>query len=127
MNWASASAYLPDGRAIGLNLGMGFGDTSAATENAIILDGRIHKLDQVKFQYNSTNYMKPWKFQDNQGRLKLEFVPFTERVATTNLVIIQSEVHQMFGRYSGTLVLDDGTSLEVKDLIGFAEEHLAKW
>ncbi|NIW45048.1 MAG: DUF2804 family protein [candidate division Zixibacteria bacterium] len=126
-NWASSSAHLPDGRSIGLNLGMGFGDTSAASENAIILNGRIHKLDQVSFKYDQEDYMKPWLFEDNQGRLNLEFVPFTERVATTNLGIIQSEVHQMFGRYSGSLVLDDGAQLEVSDLIGFAEEHHAKW
>jgi len=126
-NWASSSAYLPDGRALGLNLGMGFGDTSAATENAIILDGKIHKLDQVSFNYDASDYKKPWLFEDNQGRLKLEFIPFTERVATTNLGIIQSEVHQMFGRYSGTLVLDDGSQVEVRELIGFAEEHHAKW
>jgi hypothetical protein len=126
-NWASSSAFLPDGRTIGLNLGMGFGDTSAATENAIILDGKIHKLEQVTFRYDPANYMKPWEFKDNQGRLELEFVPFTERIATTNLAIIQSEVHQMFGRYHGRLELDDGTRLEVKDLIGFAEEHHAKW
>ena len=126
-NWASSSAHLPDGRSIGLNLGMGFGDTSAASENAIILNGRIHKLDQVSFKYDPEDYMKPWLFEDNQGRLSLEFVPFTERVATTNLGIIQSEVHQMFGRYSGSLVLDDGAQLEVSDLIGFAEEHHAKW
>ena len=126
-NWASSSAYLPNGRSIGLNLGMGFGDTSAATENAIILDGKLHKLDHVSFGYDPADYMKPWRFEDNQKRLSLEFVPFTERVATTNLGIIQSEVHQMFGRYSGSLVLDDGNRLEVRDLIGFAEEHHAKW
>jgi hypothetical protein len=33
----------------------------------------------------------------------------------------------MFGRYSGSFVLDDGSQLEVRDLIGFAEEHHAKW
>jgi len=126
-NWASCSAFLPDGRSLGLNLGMGFGDTSAATENAIILDGNLHKLDQVSFNYDPSNYMNPWIFEDNQARLNLEFVPFTERIATTNLGIIQSEVHQMFGRYTGHLVLDDGTRLEVRDLIGFAEEHHAKW
>jgi hypothetical protein len=32
--WASASGFLADGRTIGLNMGYGFGDTSAATENA---------------------------------------------------------------------------------------------
>lgn len=118
---------MPDGRTIGLNLGMGFGDTSAATENAVIYNGRIHKLDQVKFEYDPGNFMKPWYFEDNQGRLALDFIPFTERVAVTNLGIIQSEVHQLFGRYHGNATLDDGTVIEIADLIGFAEEHYAKW
>ena len=48
-NWASASGFLPDGRSLGLNLGNGFGDTSAATENCLVLAGRIHKLEQVRF------------------------------------------------------------------------------
>ncbi|HKJ26711.1 MAG TPA: DUF2804 domain-containing protein [Anaerolineales bacterium] len=126
-NWASASGFMPDGSTVGLNLGMGFGDTSAATENAFILDGKLHKLDQVSFEYDSSDYMKPWQFADNEGRLTLEFTPFTERVATTNLAIITSEVHQMFGRYNGKLVTDEGETVEIADLIGFAEEHHARW
>lgn len=126
-NWASASGYLPDGRAVGLNLGCGFGDTSAATEDCLILNGRIHKLEQVKFGYEAGNYMKPWRFTDAEGRLALDFVPFTERVARTDLKIITSEVHQMFGRYSGQVTADDGEVMHIKDLIGFAEEHQASW
>lgn len=126
-NWASASGFLPDGRTVGLNLGCGFGDTSAATENALILDGRIHKLDQVNFNYDPDDFMKPWKFTDNQGRLDLDFEPFKDRFAATKLVIIDSEVHQLFGRYSGSVVTDDGEELHIDGLIGFAEEHHARW
>jgi hypothetical protein len=36
------------------------------------------------------------------GRLDLEFTPFVERVAQTNVLLIASEVHQMFGRYTCT-------------------------
>jgi hypothetical protein len=126
-NWASASGFLPDGRTIGLNLGLGFGDLSAATENVFILDNHIHKLDQVKFDYVSGNYMKPWHFSDNQNRLDLTFTPFKERLAKTNLGIIDSEVHQMFGRYNGHVTTEDGDVILVKDLIGFAEEHHARW
>jgi hypothetical protein len=126
-NWASASGYLPDGRTIGLNLGCGFGDLSKATENCIVLDGKVHKLEQVKFGYQSGKYMQPWKFTDSEGRLDLDFVPFKERIATTNLGIITSEVHQMFGRYSGTLRTDQGEQIQLRDLIGFAEEHQAHW
>ena len=126
-NWASASGFLPDGRAVGLNLGCGFGDTSAAPENALILDGRVHKLDQVTFEYDSTDFMKPWKFKDNEGRLDLDFVPFKDRFAATKLVVIDSEVHQLFGRYSGVVITDDGEEISIEGLIGFAEEHHAYW
>jgi hypothetical protein len=126
-NWASASGFLPDGRTVGLNLGCGFGDLTAATENCLVLDGRIHKLDQVTFDYDPKDYSRAWKFRDNEGRLDLRFAPFKERLAATNLAIITSEVHQMFGRYSGKVVADGGESLDLQNLIGFAEEHHAKW
>jgi hypothetical protein len=125
--WASASGFLTDGRTVGLNLGFGFGDTSEATENALILDGRIHKLGQVDFQYSSQNFKQPWKMSSPDGRLNLEFTPFMERVAKTNLLLIASEVHQMFGRYRGTVRADDGEEIHLDDVIGWAEEHHARW
>ncbi|HEY67393.1 MAG TPA: DUF2804 domain-containing protein [Thermoflexia bacterium] len=125
--WASGSGFLPDGRRVGLNLGCGFGDTSAATENALILEGRIHKLGRVDFTYDSEDFMRPWRMVAPDGRLDLEFVPFLERVAATNLLIIASEVHQMFGRYYGTVHTDEGRVLRLDGLVGFAEEHHARW
>ena len=118
---------MPNGDTIGLNMGCGFGDISNATENAVIYKGKIHKLDQVPFKYDSSDYMKPWIFKDNEGRLDLTFTPFKERVAKTNLLVIDSEVHQMFGKYNGFFVTDEGKKISIKDLIGFAEEHHAKW
>jgi hypothetical protein len=126
-NWASTSGYLADGRPVGLNLGCGFGDLSRAGENAIILENRLHKLGEVKFDYIPGDYMKPWKFSDLEGRLDLVFSPFRDRTAKTNLGIIKSEVHQMFGYYNGNIVSDNGETIELKDLVGFAEEHHARW
>jgi hypothetical protein len=126
-NWASASGFLADGRRIGLNLGCGFGDLSQATENCLILDGRVHKLGEVRFGYKSGDFMRPWHFSDDEGRLDLTFTPFKDRTAQTNLGVIFSEVHQMFGRYSGRVKLDTGEEVMVSDLIGFAEEHQARW
>jgi hypothetical protein len=126
-NWASASGFLPDGRTVGINLGCGFGDLSKAGENAIILENRIHKLGEVKFDYIPGDYLKPWKFRDGEGRLELELTPFKDRTARTKLVIIDSEVHQMFGRYNGKVIADDGSIIQIKDLVGFAEEHHARW
>lgn len=126
-NWASTSGYLPDSRRVGLNMGMGFGDLSRATENCLVLDGRVHKMGTVRFEYDSANYSLPWRFSDDQGRLALSFTPFKERLAQTNLGIIFSEVHQMFGYYSGQAVTDQGESIAIQNLVGFAEEHQARW
>ncbi len=125
--WASASGFSSDGRTVGLNLGFGFGDTSAATENTLILAGRIHKLGQVDFTYDPGNFMRPWRMVSPDGRLDLAFVPFLERVAKTNLLIITSAMHQMFGRYRGTVKTDDGEIIAIDGLIGFVEEHQARW
>ncbi len=125
--WASASGFLPDRRTIGLNLGGGFGDTSAATENALILEGRIHKLASVAIHYDANDFMRPWQMVSPDGRLDLEFVPFKERLARTNLGVIASEVHQMFGRYHGSAVTDTGERIHIDGLVGFAEQHMARW
>ncbi|MBN1657493.1 MAG: DUF2804 domain-containing protein [Anaerolineae bacterium] len=125
--WASASGFLRDGRTLGLNLGFGFGDTSAATENAVVIDGRVHKLGEVRFDYDPADFKRPWRMESPDGRLDLEFVPFYDRTAQTNLLVITSEVHQMFGRYHGTVTAEDGETIAIDGLTGFAEEHLARW
>lgn len=125
--WASSSGFLGDGRRVGLNLGFGFGDTSAATENAVILDGKLHKLGQVDFHYDPKNFMQPWTMKAPDGRLDLVFTPFLDRTAKTDLKLLRSEVHQMFGHYNGTAVTGAGETLQIRDLVGFAEEHNARW
>ena len=125
--WASTSGFLADGRRVGFNMGYGFGDTSAASENALILDGCVHKLGQVDFEYDPKDFMKPWTMRSADSRLELLFEPFLERVAKTDLRLLRSEVHQMFGRYSGRVRSDTGELIEVNNLVGFAEEHYARW
>lgn len=125
--WASASGFLADGRTMGLNMGFGFGDTSAANENTLLLEGRIHKLGKIEFAYDNQDFKRPWMMTSPDGRVKLQFTPFLERVAQTNLMVIQSEVHQMFGHYEGTVIADDGEAIHIENLIGWAEEHQAKW
>lgn len=41
--------------------------------------------------------------------------------------MIATEVHQCFGEWTGSLVLDDGSPLEVQDIRGFAEEARMRW
>jgi hypothetical protein len=126
-NWGSASGYLPDGRPIGLNLGAGFGDLSAATENAVYVGGRMTKLAGVTFDYDAKRFMAPWRFASDDGRLALTLTPFFERTTKMNLGLLSTEVHQMFGTYAGTATTDAGETIAVRDLVGWAEEHVGRW
>ena len=46
--WGSASGQV-EGVPFGWNIGYGFGDTSAASENMLFYGGKAHKLSQVRF------------------------------------------------------------------------------
>ena len=126
-NWGSASGFLKDGRRFGLNIGKGFGDLSAATENCFFIDGKMTKLSGVGFDYTSCDYKKPWRFSSEDGRLDLTLTPFFERMTKMNLVVLSTEVHQMFGTYAGTVTTDAGERIAVADVIGWAEEHVGRW
>ena len=128
--WGSASG-LVDGVDFGFNIGYGFGDTSAATENMLFYNGKAHKLDQVLFHIPTENgkedYLKSWKFTSNDGRFDMDFVPIINRASCTDFKVLKSDQNQVFGWFSGTAVLDDGTALQVRNLLGFAEKVENKW
>ena len=128
--WGSASG-LADGVDFGFNIGYGFGDTSAATENMLFYNGKAHKLSKVDFgipmKGGKEDYMKPWRFTSDDGRFEMDFIPVIDRASCTDVKLIKSDQHQVFGRFSGTAVLDDGTRLQVRDLMGFAEKVENKW
>ncbi|MBQ7455496.1 MAG: DUF2804 domain-containing protein [Clostridia bacterium] len=129
-HWASASGIV-EGHRFGFNLGYGFGDTSAATENMLFCDGLAHKLKDVTFHIpvkdGREDYLSPWTFTSSDDRLTLTFVPILDRCDRIDLKLLLSDQHQVFGRYSGRAVLDDGTVLSIKNLTGFAEKVHNKW
>jgi len=120
-HWGSLSG-LVNGVRFGMNLGYGFGDTTKATENMIFYDGVAHKLDQVTFQIAEPDFLQPWRFTDNEGRLDMIMEPLLDRQDTMNLGIIKNLGHQVFGKISGSFILDDNRKVEFKDVIGFAEK-----
>ena len=127
-NWASFSGT-QNGRSVGLNLGGAWTDGTGLTENAVCVDGRISKLSEdVRFIYDRSNFMKPWALKTQSSeRIDLQFIPFFERIAKTNLLIVRSEVHQLIGRFSGTVIPDDGVALSLEGMIGWVESHEARW
>ncbi len=118
--WGSGSGQV-DGVPFGFNIGYGFGNTSAASENVIFYNGKAHKIDDVTFNI-SENYTDPWTFTSSDGRFEMSFVPIIDRAAVIDLKAIITDQHQVFGKMSGTAVLDDGTKIEIKDFLCFAEK-----
>ena len=124
--WGVAQGY-QDGHVIGLNLGYGFGDTSAASENMAFVDGIAHKLGRVDFGIprkagGAYDYLRRWHITDDEGRLDLTFVPQMDRIDDIDVAgVVSSQQHQVFGTFSGTVGLDDGSVLKITRLRGSAE------
>ncbi|MDD3831143.1 MAG: DUF2804 domain-containing protein [Clostridia bacterium] len=129
--WSSLNTYV-DGKRIGFNLGYGFGNTDRASENMIFVDGIAHKTDRVTFNIpknarGEDDYLSNWTITSNDNRVDLVFQPILDRQDYTNILIICSNQHQVFGKFNGKLVLDDGSVVQLQDNVGFAEKVYNKW
>ena len=129
--WSAGQGSI-EGKTFGFNLGYGFGDTSAATENVLFYEGISHKLDIVQFHIptlpdGKDDFLSPWNFTSSDGRFEATFTPILDRAAMTSLKIIMSDQHQVFGHFDGVAVLDDGTKIIMNHFLGFAEKVRNKW
>ena len=107
-------------------MGYGFGDTKAASENMIFYGEKAYKLDDVRFDIpldkkGNDDYMAPWRFRSSSGDVQVEFLPILDRHANTNALIIQSKQHQVFGLFSGFILVED-QKINFENLLGFAEK-----
>ena len=129
--WSSLNAYTPDYHRVGFNLGYGFGDTSAASENMLFYDKEVFKLEDVMFDIpfddkGKYNYLGDWTIRDKNGMINLNFHPIIDRKSNTNALIIQSDQHQVFGYFKGAFNVE-GRVIEIDNLIGFAEKVKNRW
>lgn len=129
--WSAAAGEV-DGQEFGFNLGYGFGDTSNATENVLFYDGLVHKLEDVHFEIQKDDegneiYTRPWIITSSDHRVNLKFYPIIDRHSNASAVVVSSNQHQVFGKFTGNVVLDNGSMLEIHDFMGFAEKVVNKW
>lgn len=129
--WGSLSTTLPDGHRFGFNIGYGFGDTSAASENMLFYDGIAHKLDRLDFGIpivdGKKNFMSPWNMSSSDGRFEVTFTPIFDNETHLNLIVLGQDAHQVFGYFDGTCLLDDGTVVTLDKAFGFAEQVRNRW
>ena len=128
--WSSLNAKY-QGHNVGFNLGYGFGDTSNASENMFFFDDKAYKLEDVTFnipknEKGKHEFLKDWTFTSKSGDINLTFKPILDRHSDTNVIIIQSNQHQVFGYFSGTIKAE-GKEFKFENLLGFAEMVKNRW
>ncbi|MDF2539738.1 MAG: putative rane protein [Herbinix sp.] len=127
-----AGQGLVNGNLFGFNLGYGFGNTSAATENMLFFNGKASKLEDITFHIprncnNEYDYLKPWAITSSDHRFEMEFIPILDRSVNLSALMLSTNQHQVFGKYSGYAVLEDGIMVYIKDFLGFAERVENRW
>lgn len=131
--WGSLQTRLPNGKTFGWNIGYGFGNTEAASEDMLFYDGKAYKLpEKVEFGIpgdaeGNPRFMEDWKFVSSDGRLDCTFKPIIDRYEPFDLKVMCMIPHQVFGLFTGKCVLDDGTVIEFENELGFAEKVHNKW
>ncbi|MFE6858288.1 DUF2804 domain-containing protein [Nocardia sp. NPDC057668] len=122
MTWNWAAGWRPG---LGIQFGGKWTEGTGSTENAIIVDGRVQKIgDELRWEYDTANWLAPWSITGE--RVEVEFQPFHERVATSNLIVVAGETHQCFGHFAGRVRADAGW-LDLSGVVGWAEEARNRW
>ena len=127
-NWGGGAGRAGTGELVGLQFGARWTRATGFTENAVTVDGRLHKLGrELRWDYDWDQPMSPWHVHDPDGALDLTLHPRLDKHSRTTALVLGTEVHQVFGRWSGRLRLQDGRELRLDDAQGFAEEARNRW
>lgn len=126
--WGNGTHRLENGDLFGFEIGWGFGDMSAASENMLFFNGKGHKIGYITLRKDENDYMKPWHFVSDDGRFDMTMTPFFDNYTSTRVLgVIGNKCHQVFGKWNGTCVLDDGTALLIHDMTAFCEHSDNRW
>lgn len=131
--WGNGSGYVKDAEGkdhiVGFEITWGIGDESNATETCIFYDGKAHKFGAVDVETfpKPDKYMNDWKFVSEDGRFDLTMTPFFDHHSDLNVMVMRMNSHQVHGKWNGTVTLDDGTKIEIKDMYAFCEYVENRW
>ena len=125
--WGNGTTRYND-KLLGFEVTYGFGDDSDATETALFYDGVAQKLGKVTIDYDEKHPGKhPWVFHEENGRFEMTMEPTYDNALWFDLGIVGAHNHQCHGKWSGTVTLDDGTKITLKDEYAFCESVNLKW
>ncbi len=130
--WGSGSQYITDAHGekhlFGFEITWAIGDESHATETCLFYDGKIHKLGAVDVEkFPKGRFLEPWRFISEDGRFNMTMTPSLDNHSDVDFKVGRMNCHQVYGSWNGSVVLDDGTVLEIKDLFTFCEYVENRW
>jgi hypothetical protein len=124
--WGGASGKIADGHEIWFSHGHSYEDPALHDKNMVGYDGRGHKLGPIKFHVPE-NPRDTWKFTSEDGRFEMVLKPIFHHESGMNFLIFSSKSLIVYGYYSGYVILDDGTKVQVKNVLGHAEAIKWRW
>ncbi|MBQ6266108.1 MAG: DUF2804 domain-containing protein [Clostridia bacterium] len=126
--WGNGTTRLENGDLFGFEIGWGFGDMSAATENMLFYNGKAHKLGKITMTRDESDWLAPWHFTCEDGRFEMTMTPYFDNFTSNRVLgLVGNICHQVFGKWEGTVTLDDGTVVEIKDMDAFCELSDNMW
>lgn len=124
-NWGAGSGRV-DGQVVGLQVGGQWTVGTGSTENALLVDGRIHKIsEELTWQYDVDNPRGLWRVSGERVQATLR--PWHVRTARTQALVVASQTAQAFGDWSGWALDDAGRRISLDGLVGWAEEARQRW
>ncbi|HRA35155.1 MAG TPA: DUF2804 domain-containing protein [Acidimicrobiales bacterium] len=128
-NWGGGAGTATDGETVvGIQIGGKWTEGTGHTENGMIVDGRLHKIGQeLTWTYSWDDPLAPWRVSLPDGTVDLTLTPRHDKHSATNALVLATEVHQVFGTWSGHVTTDVGRRVEVDGIQGFAEESRSRW
>ncbi len=130
--WGSGSQYITDKEGkthlFGFEITWAIGDESNATETCLFYDGKIHKIGAVDVEkFPKGRFLEPWKFISEDGRFNMIMEPTLDNHSDVDFKVGRMNCHQVYGKWHGSVILDDGTRLDIKDLFTFCEYVENRW
>jgi hypothetical protein len=117
--WAIAAR-----RGFGFNLVEGF---NGAVENAVWIDDRIVPVGAARFEFDAKAPLEPWYARSDDGVIDLVFTPEGKRGENKDFVVAMSRYVQPIGTFRGVVRPSGAAPIEIRDLVGFTEDHVTRW
>lgn len=126
-NWGVGTG-VQDGHLVGINVGGKWTTGTGVNENGLLIDGRLHKIhEDLVWSWEPRDWKQPWRVRTvHTDTLDLTLSPVAAHQPRTNIGIIRSGGTCAFGKWNGA-VRYDGSLLQIRDLIGWAEEFEHRW